>query len=106
MINDLLFQETESSTTQKPEEKKIAWKFGRAGNNQGPWSSRPSPNSGFSAWKKEVPTANAGQTEQGDNSKQNDQGYLVWNIGQGNQPGGWTIGKLDCCFLEGFIAFI
>ncbi|GFT45093.1 uncharacterized protein TNCV_2861151 [Trichonephila clavipes] len=87
----------ETTSPPKTEDKKIAWKFGRGGNNQEGWSVRPAPNSGYPLWKKEAPASNgaAPQVDQGVNAnskKNNDQqAYIVWNVGQGNGGNGWNL---------------
>lgn len=93
-----LSQEPTKPPKQKSEEKKIAWKFGRGGSQDG-WSVRPAPNSGYPLWKKEVQVSPAAgpQVEQGadaDGKKNNDQqAYIVWSVGQGNAPNGWNLSK-------------
>ncbi|XP_055934295.1 uncharacterized transmembrane protein DDB_G0289901-like [Argiope bruennichi] len=89
--------ESGAAAKEKPEEKKIAWKFGRGGNNQEGWSVRPTPNSGYPLWKKQVASSNGGQPQADEGvdaagKKPGDQqAYIVWSVGQGNAPNGWTL---------------
>ncbi|GBO30412.1 hypothetical protein AVEN_228642-1 [Araneus ventricosus] len=90
-------EESAAAAKEKPEEKKIAWKFGRGGNNQEGWSVRPTPNSGYPLWKKQVASSNGAQPQSDEGAEAagktpgNQQAYIVWNVGQGNAPNGWTL---------------
>ncbi|CAL1271372.1 unnamed protein product, partial [Larinioides sclopetarius] len=75
----------------------IAWKFGRGGNNQEGWSVRPTPNSGYPLWKKQVASSNGAQPQSDEGAEAagkkpgDQQAYIVWSVGQGNAPNGWTL---------------
>lgn len=84
-------------SNEKNTDKKTAWKFGRGGSSQGGWSIGPNNgNNGYPLWQKGVSLPGGSGPEIGQtadaNGKTNDQqAYIVWSVGQGSPPNGWSL---------------